>query len=60
MGTRRETRSEQEFQEELAELIVGAQDNGVNIFGGWTINIPGDATEKIGLEIYRVVGDNSN
>ncbi|MFC6724258.1 hypothetical protein ACFQE1_07700 [Halobium palmae] len=45
--------TETEFQEALAELLDGAQANGVDVEGGWDCRI--DAPDSVyGIEIFRV------
>lgn len=50
--------NEREFDDALADLIVASFANGVRVYGGWDVMIPGPVgPDQIAIEIYPVVRD---
>lgn len=51
--TSNEPRTEEEFNQQLGDLIAGAHHNGVDVEGGWA-HRGGAEDPNWGVEIYRV------
>jgi len=50
--------NDDEFREAIADLIIRARSNGVDITGGWDVKLPGTAgPDSLSVEIFPVVHD---